>query len=133
MTDKQSIEQLSEYLASTLQLNSEIANDTPSTMPSDTKPDMQLLKLYVDTVPHYDGNKDTLEVFISSCDFLFSTFKTTTDALLRHYLISDILGKHVVRAQIIIPTRAELDSWDKIKEALRLSFGDQRNIDCLEQ
>lgn len=133
MTNNQSIEQLSEYLASTLQLNSEIANDTTSTMPADAKTDMQLLKLYVDTVPHYDGNKDTLEVFISSCDFLFSTYNTTTDVHLRNYLIRVILGKLVSRAQILIATRTELDSWEKIKEALRLSFGDQRNIDCLEQ
>lgn len=133
MINNQSIEELSEYLASTLQLDSEIANNISSTMPGDAKTDMQLLKLYVDTVPHYDGNKDTLEVFISSCDFLFSTFNTATDLLLRNYLIRVILGKLVSRAQILIATRTELDSWEKIKEALRLSFGDQRNIDCLEQ
>jgi hypothetical protein len=37
---------------------------------------LSLLKLYVDTIPTYDGNVNTLEVFINSCDYLFTTFGT---------------------------------------------------------
>jgi CHAD domain-containing protein len=33
----------------------------------------------------------------------------------------------------LIGTKTDLNTWDLLKNALRLSFGDQRNLDCLEQ
>lgn len=93
----------------------------------------QLLKLYVDTIPHYNGDGNTLEIFISACDYLMTNYGNTADAQLVAYLLRVVIGKLTDRAQLLIATRPELNSWDSIKKALRLSFGDQRNIDCLEQ
>lgn len=92
----------------------------------------QLMKLHVDTVPTYDGDQTTLEIFISSCDHLFTTF-SSSDPLINSYLVRVVIGKLVGRAQILVATRAELNTWPLIKSALRSCFGDQRNLDCLEQ
>ncbi|KAF2879800.1 hypothetical protein ILUMI_26375 [Ignelater luminosus] len=92
----------------------------------------QLLKLYVDTIPHYNGDRNTLEIFVSACDYLFVIYNSN-DAQLKAYLLRVVIGELTDRAQLLIGTRTELNSWELIKDALRLSFGDQSNIDCLEQ
>jgi hypothetical protein len=92
---------------------------------------LQLIKLHVDTVPQYDGNLTTLEIFISSCDHLFNTFGT--DPTIASYLLRVVIGKLTGRAQALVATKTELNSWPLIKRTLRSCFGDQRNIDCLEQ
>lgn len=98
------------------------------------EPNLQLLKLYVDTIPYFDGNSNTLEVFISSCDYLCSTYGRFNDVILKDYLLRAVIGKLTGRAQILIGSRnGELKTWDSVKEALRQSFGDQRNLECLEQ
>jgi hypothetical protein len=33
----------------------------------------------------------------------------------------------------LIGTKTDLKTWDSVENALRLSFGDQRNLNCLEQ
>lgn len=38
----------------------------------------QLLKLYVDTTPQYNGDRNTLEIFIFACDYRFSTMVIQT-------------------------------------------------------
>jgi hypothetical protein len=93
---------------------------------------LSLLKLYVDTIPTYDGNVNTLEVFINSCDYLFTTFGTLANDV-NAYLLRVVISKLTGRALILIGTKADLNTWDLLKNALRLSFGDQRNLDCLEQ
>lgn len=93
----------------------------------------QLLKLHVDTIPYYNGDSHTLKIFISSCDYLFATYVNNNDAQLKTYLLRVVIGKLTDRAQILIGTRNELTTWTLIKAALRQSFGDQRNLDCLEQ
>jgi hypothetical protein len=93
---------------------------------------LSLLKLYVDTIPTYDGNVNTLEVFINSCDYLFTTFGTLANDV-NAYLLRVVISKLTGRALILIGTKTDLNTWDLLKNALRLSFGDQRNLDCLEQ
>lgn len=88
----------------------------------------QLLKLYVDTIPLYDGNNNTLEIFINSCDYLFNTYGNFNDTQLKEYLLRVVIGKLTGRAQILIGSRGELNTWCLVKEALRQSFGDQRNL-----
>ena len=34
---------------------------------------------------------------------------------------------------MLIGSRIELKTWNEVKRALQLSFGDQRNVDCLIQ
>ena len=94
-------------------------------------PNYQLLKLYVDTIPHYNGDQNTLEIFINACDYLFRTYGCVAE--LTDYLLRVVLSKLTDRAQLLIASKTELRDWNSVKDALRLSFGDQRNLDCLEQ
>lgn len=111
----------------------ELDLNMPQTAADNTTPNLQLLKMYVDTIPHYNGDPNTLEIFISSCDHLYDTYDAYSNPQLKQFLSRVVVGKLVDRAQILIGTRTELDSWPLIRQALRQSFGDQRNLDCLEQ
>nr|CAI5857003.1 unnamed protein product [Callosobruchus analis] len=91
-----------------------------------------MLKMFVDTVPSFNGNSDTLPSFISSCDYMFNTF-TTTDQTIQNYLIRVVQTKLVGRAQLLVECRTELTSWSSIKSALEQCFGDNRSLECLEQ
>lgn len=98
------------------------------------QPNYQLLKLFVDTIPTYDGNNEhTLNIFISACDNLIHTYQSPTDIQLNTYLLRAILGKLQDRAQILICSRSDLNDWQTIKAALKTNFGDSRNLECLEQ
>nr|CAI5819216.1 unnamed protein product [Callosobruchus analis] len=77
---------------------------------------LQMLKMFVDTVPSFNGNSDTLPSFISSCDYMFNTF-TTTDQTIQNYLIRVVQTKLVGRAQLLVGCRTELTSWSSIKSA----------------
>lgn len=94
---------------------------------------LSMLKMYVDIIPHYDGDAITLSSFISACDFLQTTFGQTNDQILKNYLTRVIQTKLSGRAQLLVGCRSELDSWNKIKNALQNCFGDNRNLECLEQ
>nr|CAH7725379.1 unnamed protein product [Callosobruchus chinensis] len=40
-----------------------------------------MFRMFVDTIPTFNGNSDTLPSFISSCDYLFSTFVTSDQTI----------------------------------------------------
>lgn len=94
----------------------------------------QLLRLYVDTIPNFDGNPHTLSIFINNCTSLINTFYRPEDEILNNFIVRAIIGKLTGRALSLIGSRInELNTWQDIKNALELSFGDQRNLDCLVQ
>ncbi|XP_056631419.1 uncharacterized protein LOC130441660 [Diorhabda sublineata] len=70
---------------------------------------------------------------LRNCESFISAFASNSDNALKTFLLRAIIGKLTSRAQILIGSRTELKSWDEIKQALNLSFGDQRDIDCLVQ
>lgn len=92
-----------------------------------------LLKMYVDTIPHYTGDPNSLSSFLSAGDFLFTTYTQQNDNILNNYLIRTIRMKLIDRAQILVGSRMELTTWEQIKAALSDCFGDKRNLECLEQ
>ncbi len=96
------------------------------------QPNYQLLKLYVDTIAYYDGSPYTLNIFIESCENLIAEFSRPNDNQLNQYILRAILSKLQGRALTLVGSRSLAD-WDSIKNALNLTFGDQRNIDCLVQ
>lgn len=100
------------------------------TMPPNTN--YQLIKLYIDIIPQYNGDTHTLGIFIESAQNLLNTF-FSADADLNTFLLRAIIGKLSGRALTLIGSRIELRTWDQIKDALNLCFGDQRNIECLVQ
>lgn len=95
----------------------------------------QLLKLYLDSIPHYEGNPHTLGIFVDNCENLRRTFANDANPAdpINNFIVRAIVGKLSGRALSLIGSRIELQTWEEIKNALNLSFGDQRNIDCLVQ
>lgn len=93
----------------------------------------QLLRLYIDTIPNYDGNPHTLGIFTDNCENLIATFFYPNNQTINNFILRAIIGKLVGRALSLIGSRTELRTWEEIKSSLNLSFGDQRNLDCLIQ
>jgi len=93
---------------------------------------LAMLKMYVETVPTFNGDPNALTPYINSCDFLFNTYGHVNDPLIKNYLIRAVLTKLVDRAQILISCRPELNDWPSIKTTLTQCFGDRRNLECLE-
>lgn len=92
-----------------------------------------LLKYQADNIPSFDGNSKQLNRFITSCEHFLTNFqnKTNVDDPINVCLIDTILNKLTGRAADLICSRSELNRWETIKNALDLSFSDQRGIDCL--
>ena len=55
------------------------------------------------------------------------------NVILQNYLIKAVQNKLKDRAQILIGSRVELNTWGLIKSALVDCFGDKRDLQCLEQ
>lgn len=106
--------------------NNNMANPNPINYP--------LLRLYVDTIPPYDGDPHTLTIFINNCTCLINNFHRDNDNTHNSFIVRAIIGKLSGRALSLIGSRInELKTWNDVKFALELSFGDQRNLDCLVQ
>lgn len=103
--------------------------------PSERQINYQLLRLYVDTIPKFNGDPGTLEIFIEHCNFLIATYTNVSDANdpINGFLIRAVISKLSGNALVLIGSRPEIRTWDGLRSLLRLSFGDQRNIDCLVQ
>lgn len=93
---------------------------------------LQLLKLYVDTITPYDGNPHTLNIFIENVETLIREFPSP-DSQIISFIFRAIISRLSGRALSLIGARTEFKTWSEIKNALILSFGDQRNLDCLVQ
>lgn len=137
MTDSD-IEEITNRLSRSFTENTNRQSDQSTKMPNnnDNLPravNYQLLKLYVDIIPNYEGNPHTLGIFIDNCENLISIFSDPHNPAINSFILRAIIGKLTGRALSLIGSRIELRAWDEIKTALTLSFGDQRNIDCLVQ
>lgn len=96
----------------------------------------QLLKLYIDSIPEFSGNENNiLEVFIDHCDSLIRIYENRTNVNdpINSFLIRAIISKLKGTALMLIGSRPEIRQWVDLKSLLRLSFGDQRSLDCLVQ
>lgn len=93
----------------------------------------QLLRLFIDTIPPFDGSPHTLGIFLEHCQSLIVNFGSGNDPGLNAFVIRAIISKLSGRALTLIGSRTELRTWQQIKDILTLSFGDQRNLDCLVQ
>lgn len=94
-----------------------------------------LLKLYIDVIPNFNSDPHTLEVFLEHCDYLIKTYKNSAnpDHPLNVFLTRAIIGKLTGNALMLVGSRPEIRDWIELKNLLRLSFGDNRNLDCLVQ
>lgn len=116
---------------SSLSLDNTDLNATQiSKMPENVN--MNILKLYADSIPPYDGSELELEPFINAVDEFYELY-LGTDIALNKCIERIISGKLRDRARMLIGARPELNSWTSIRETLRATFGDNRSIDILEQ
>lgn len=97
--------------------------------------DISLLRYQADNIPHFDGNARLLQRFICSCENFLINFQNANDPTdaINIILLDTILGKLRGRAADLIGSRSELKTWQQIKNALNVTFSDQRGIDCLIQ
>ncbi|KAK4882650.1 hypothetical protein RN001_005969 [Aquatica leii] len=56
------------------------SNTGDDNMTQSSNVNYNMLKLYVDTIPHFDGDSKTLEIFIEHCEQLVNTYKNSTNA-----------------------------------------------------
>lgn len=94
-----------------------------------------LLRYQADNIPPFDGNPKQLNRFINACENFIRAFQNPTvpQDPINICLFDTILSKLRDRAADLICSRSELNSWQLIKDALNLTFSDQRSIDCLIQ
>lgn len=100
-----------------------------------TPTDIALLRYQADNIPLFDGNPKQLNRFIASSENMLKNFQKPSVPAdpINSCLLDTILNKLRGRAADLICSRSELNSWDKIKQTLILSFSDHRGIDCLIQ
>lgn len=95
--------------------------------------DWNLFKIRIANIKPYDGNVDSLNSFLRSCDDFERAYRNINDPNL-HKLIFDLIkGKLVGKAEIFVGNRTELSNWGELKAALEQCFSDRRDLDCLVQ
>ncbi|CAH1977945.1 unnamed protein product [Acanthoscelides obtectus] len=104
-------------------------------MSTESQVNYQLLRLYIDTIPNFNGDNSTLAIFLEHCDHLINTYTNLNNSSdpLNGFLIRAIVSKLTGNALALVGSRPEIRNWKDLKILLRLSFGDQRNLGCLVQ
>lgn len=99
------------------------------------KPDIPLMRYQADNIPDFDGNAKQLGRFIGVCENFISNFQNPNNPRdpINVCILDTILGKLKYRAADLIYSRSEINNWQSIKETLKITFSDQRSIDCLIQ
>lgn len=97
-------------------------------MPNETN--FQQLRLFLDTIPTFNGDPCELNNFLAVCNETFVTFQNENESI-KKLIFRGIIGKLKGKALTLISSRLELDTWEKVREVLRVSFSDQRSFNCL--
>lgn len=142
MNDKQSVDEITEFLRQ-INLENSISkeiqflnsDEDEMAQPQETPINYQLLRLYIEHIPNFSGDSHILGIFIESCDTLIRTYtnRSNPNDPVNTFLLKAIIGKLTGRALVLIGSRTELTTWQEIKNVLNLTFGDNRNLDCLVQ
>ncbi|KAJ8972835.1 hypothetical protein NQ317_001095 [Molorchus minor] len=93
--------------------------------------DTNLLKLYLDTVPIFDGNSLVLHSYIDSVRNTFTNFPDDPHHVTHNLILQAVKNKLKNRAQNLIASRTDLTTWIEIERLLKLTFGDQRDLQYL--
>ena len=104
-------------------------------MPDQPPLNVGLLRYYSDNIPSFDGNPKVLNRFVTACENFIRAFQNVQNPNdpINLAIFDTIVSKLRDRAGELIGSRTELTSWQQIKDALTLTFSDQRSIDCLIQ
>lgn len=90
----------------------------------------KLLKLYLTTIPEFDGNSRTLPIFLNSCDHLVTLFQSSP--ALVDFLFRSFLARLRGRAQILL-SQYPTSNWADAKQLLTTHFSDKRSLTYLSQ
>lgn len=93
--------------------------------------DTQLLRLYIDTIPPFDGNSLVLHSYIESVRSTFLNFPDDTHHVTHNLILQAVKNKLKGRAQTLIASRTDLITWEGIETLLKSTFGDQRDLQYL--
>lgn len=89
---------------------------------------------HIALIPTYEGDPNTLTMYISSCEYLISRFASKdTTADINEYLLRLFQSKLSGKALQLVGSRETLTDWTELKELLELNFCDQRSENCLLQ
>jgi hypothetical protein len=90
---------------------------------------MREVEIQMKTVPRYDGNVLTLNIFIESCDYIINTYGDMDNPAnpINGYICRSIVSKCEGKAIELIGSRPKSTAWSELKKMFLLHFGDQRN------
>lgn len=73
----------------------------------------QLLQLYVDTIPNFNGNPHILIVFLVACESLIGQFsdRQNNAATINDYIVRAVIGQLTGRALSLLDSHSEFTVW----------------------
>lgn len=94
----------------------------------------ELRKEFLNMVPTYEGQPETLNRFVTSCDRLISRFydRNNPDNFQNEYLLDCLLSKIQGAASTIVFSHPH-ETWDQVRKSLLDNFGDRRDSLTLTQ
>ena len=110
--------------------NFEIRNYLVRTPKMSVQP-RDITTVYQDTIPVFDGDTNTLNAFISACEFLVQTFLFEPNEPVQALLLRIFQGKLRGKSLQVISSNETVRTWTELKELLLNNFGDQRSEACL--
>lgn len=89
---------------------------------------------YLNCVPHFDGNPNDLNRYLSVCQSLIDTFYKANEPhnFQNVYLLNCIIGKLTGNAKLVLGTQ-NVNTWEELKLILGRHFADQRDEACLNR
>ncbi|KAK9680937.1 hypothetical protein QE152_g38694 [Popillia japonica] len=94
-----------------------------------------ITKNHVEIIPIYEGDPNTLSMYISACEYLITTFGNAHNAAdpINEFLLRLFQSKLTGRALQLVGSRESITAWLTLKELLQTNFSDQRTETCLTQ
>lgn len=88
-------------------------------------------KEFSDIIPRYDGNANTLNLFISKCEYVLQFSRIEGNPHQDLYLFHAVSSKLTDKAASLLSDNPSVTSWDRLKELLTQHFGDPRSEECI--
>lgn len=89
---------------------------------------------YLNCVPHFDGNPNELNAYLSICESIINTFYDTGNPtnFRNIYIIHSLIGKLSGNAKLVVNIQ-NVKTWNELKNTLYRNFADQRDEACLNR
>ncbi|GJQ68183.1 hypothetical protein Trydic_g16828 [Trypoxylus dichotomus] len=95
----------------------------------------EITKHHIDLIPVYEGDPNTLSMYIAACEYLARTFGNVRDPTdnVNGFFLRIFQSKLTGRALQLVGSREVIDSWCNLKCLLQQNLCDQRSEHCLVQ